>query len=65
MGSRSIQHCSASRACFPTVYRREKAWARKMVRRKERHTAKSLLRRQKYDDVDTRQTKGTQGWLTW
>lgn len=64
MGSRSIQHCSASRACSP-VYRREKAWARKMVRRKERHTAKSLLRRQKYDDVDTRQTKGTQGWLTW
>ncbi|MBM4569318.1 hypothetical protein GS534_24095 [Rhodococcus hoagii] len=64
MGSRSTMHCSATRVCSPK-YRREKAWARKMVRRKERHNAKSLLRKKKYDDVDTRQTKGTQGWLTW
>lgn len=64
MGSRSTKFCSTTRVCSPK-YRREKAFARKMVRRKERHTTKSLLRRKKYDDVDTRQTKGTQGWLTW
>lgn len=64
MGSRSTKYCSTTRT-FSPKYRREKAWARKMVRRKERHTAKSLLRRKRYDDVDTRQTKGTQGWLTW
>lgn len=64
MASRSIKFCSETRRWSP-IYRRERPWARRQTRRLERHSAKRLLQQQRYDEVDTRQTKGTQGWLTW
>lgn len=64
MGSRSVKHCNSTRK-FWLGYRREKPWARKLVRRLERNRARRLLRAGRYDEADTRQTKGTQGWLTW
>jgi len=46
-------------------YSKESSWARRMTRRQERNRTKHLLRNDKFDQADTRQTKNTQGWLTW
>jgi hypothetical protein len=46
-------------------YRHENSWARQLTRRTERNRARQLMRNDRFDLADTRQTKPTQGWLTW
>lgn len=43
----------------------EGPWARKLTRRRERSRTRDLLRTGRHDLADTRQTKGTCGWITW
>lgn len=45
-------------------YRREASWAKRLTRRIERNRARQLLRNGGFDKADTRQVKGTEGWLT-
>jgi hypothetical protein len=45
-------------------HRKESGFNRRRTRRLERHNAEALLRHDRYDDVDTRLVKGTEGWET-
>jgi len=48
----------------PNWWAKESGWARRLTRRMERVKARQLLRSGRFELADTRQVKGTQGWLT-
>lgn len=50
---------------FPQkYYNKESGENRRKTRRMERHRAVDLIRHERYDDVDTRLVKNTEGWET-
>ena len=49
---------------WSNYYSREASWARRLTRRMERVKARQLLRNGRFELADTRQVKGTEGWLT-
>ena len=46
-------------------YNHEGRWARILIRRTERAKARHLMNTGRFDLADTRQVKGTEGWITW
>ena len=45
-------------------YNKESSENRRKTRRIERHRAVALIQHERYDDVDTRLVKNTEGWET-
>lgn len=43
---------------------KEQGWVRRITRRIERHNTRAHINHERYDDADTRQIKGTEGWIT-
>lgn len=48
----------------PRPEHKERGWARRLLMRRERVEVRELLSHEKYDEVDGRLTKGTEGWLS-
>lgn len=48
----------------PRPLAKERGWVRRLLKRRERVQVRELLSHQKYDEVDGRLRKGSEGWFS-